>query len=116
MSADFRTEHFKGWQHDGYVHVVRVDGDGQEYPLGDLTAAEVGELARHMARQYGEQSYKASEEKGKEALADEMADVLWVLICLANQTGVDLTEALRKNFEKKSLRDGERHRDNKKLK
>ncbi|WP_291782910.1 nucleotide pyrophosphohydrolase [Cecembia sp.] len=75
---------------------------------------EVGELARIMARKYGEQSFKASEE-GKE-LADEMADVLWVLICLANQTGVDLTEALHKNFEKKNVRDKVRHKQNLKLK
>jgi NTP pyrophosphatase (non-canonical NTP hydrolase) len=80
-----------------------------------MLTEEVGELARHMARQYGEQSYKAGEEKGKEVLADEMADVLWVLICLANQTGVDLTEALEKNMEKKSTRDGERHKNNQKL-
>lgn len=75
---------------------------------------EVGELARIMARKYGEQSFKASEE-GKE-LADEMADVLWVLICLANQTGVNLTEALHKNFEKKNVRDKDRHKQNLKLK
>lgn len=75
---------------------------------------EVGELSRLMVRRYGEQSFKESD-KGKE-LGDEMADVLWVLICLANQTGVDLTEALQKNFEKKNTRDGERHRNNEKLK
>ncbi len=75
---------------------------------------EVGELSRLMVRKYGEQSYKESD-KRKE-LPDEMADVLWVLLCLANQTGVDLTDALQKNFEKKSLRDGERHKGNEKLK
>ena len=75
---------------------------------------EVGELSRLMVRKYGEQSFKESD-KGKD-IADEMADVLWVLICLANQTGVDLTDALQKNFEKKSLRDATRHRDNEKLK
>lgn len=75
---------------------------------------EVGELARLMARTYGEQSFKESD-KGKD-LGDEMADVLWVLICLANQTGVDLTEALRKNFEKKNIRDKDRHQNNEKLK
>ena len=75
---------------------------------------EVGELSRLMVRKYGEQSFKESD-KSKE-LSDEMADVLWVLICLANQTGVDLTDALQKNFEKKSLRDISRHRDNEKLK
>jgi len=74
---------------------------------------EVGELARIMARKYGEQSFKESD-KGRD-LGDEMADVLWVLICLANQTGVDLTEALRKNFEKKNIRDKDRHRNNEKL-
>ncbi|SIS95643.1 NTP pyrophosphatase, house-cleaning of non-canonical NTPs [Belliella pelovolcani] len=75
---------------------------------------EVGELARIMARKYGEQSFKVSDE-GKD-LADEMADVLWVLICLANQTGVDLTKALEKNFEKKNIRDKDRHKNNEKLK
>ena len=75
---------------------------------------EVGELSRIMVRKFGEQSFKESD-KGKD-LPDEMADVLWVLICLANQTGVDLTEALEKNFEKKNLRDSERHKQNEKLK
>ena len=75
---------------------------------------EVGELSRLMVRKYGEQSYKESD-KGKE-LGDEMADVLWVLICLANQTGVDLTDALQKNFEKKNSRDATRHLENDKLK
>ncbi|MFM9943899.1 MAG: nucleotide pyrophosphohydrolase [Bacteroidia bacterium] len=75
---------------------------------------EVGELARIMARKYGDQSFKESE-KDKD-LADEMADVLWVLICLANQTGVDLTDAFIKNMEKKTIRDAKRHRENEKLK
>ncbi len=75
---------------------------------------EVGELSRLMVRKYGEQSFKETD-KGKE-LSDEMADVLWVLICLANQTCVNLTDALQKNFEKKNLRDGERHHQNEKLK
>jgi NTP pyrophosphatase (non-canonical NTP hydrolase) len=75
---------------------------------------EVGEVARIMARQYGEQSFKKSDTEVN--LADEMADVLFVLICLANQTGVDLTDALEKNMEKKSIRDTERHRNNQKLK
>jgi NTP pyrophosphatase (non-canonical NTP hydrolase) len=74
----------------------------------------VGELARIMARKYGDQSFKESD-KNKD-LGDEMADVLWVLICLANQTGVNLTEALEKNFEKKNIRDATRHKDNEKLK
>ena len=73
---------------------------------------EVGELARIMARTYGDQSFKAGE---KTDLVDEMADVLWVLLCLANQTGVDLTEAFRKNLEKKTNRDKERHKNNPKL-
>ena len=75
---------------------------------------EVGEVARIMARQYGEQSFKKSDTEVN--LADEMADVLFVLICLANQTGVDLTDALQKNIEKKSIRDGERHKNNNKIK
>lgn len=75
---------------------------------------EVGEVARIMARQYGEQSFKKSDE-GKD-LGDELADVLFVLICLANQTGVNLTDALEKNMEKKSIRDGDRHKSNEKLK
>lgn len=75
---------------------------------------EVGEVARIMARQYGEQSFKKSDQEVN--LADEMADVLFVLICLANQTGIDLTEALEKNLEKKSIRDADRHRNNEKLK
>jgi NTP pyrophosphatase (non-canonical NTP hydrolase) len=79
-----------------------------------ILTEEVGELARIMARKYGDQSFKESDKEKN--LADEMADVLWVLICLANQTGVDLTEALKKNFEKKTKRDAERHRKNEKLK
>jgi NTP pyrophosphatase (non-canonical NTP hydrolase) len=79
-----------------------------------ILTEEVGELARIMARRYGEQSEKESD-KNKD-LGDEMADVLWVLICLANQTGVDLTKALEKNFEKKTARDSNRHKNNEKLK
>lgn len=75
---------------------------------------EVGEVARIMARKYGEQSFKKSDE-GKD-LGDELADVLFVLICIANQTGVDLTDALARNMEKKSIRDAERHKNNEKLK
>lgn len=74
---------------------------------------EVGEVARIMARKYGEQSFKNSDEKVN--LADEMADVLFVLICLANQTGIDLTDALAKNLEKKNIRDADRHKNNEKL-
>ena len=73
---------------------------------------EVGELARVMARKYGDQSFKLGE---KENLGEEMADVLWVLLCLANQTGVDLTEELKKSIEKKTKRDAERHKNNVKL-
>jgi len=75
---------------------------------------EVGEVARIMARQYGEQSFKKSDEAVN--LADEMADVMFVLICLANQTGINLTEAFTKNLEKKSIRDADRHQNNEKLK
>jgi len=75
---------------------------------------EVGEVARIMSRKYGEQSFKKSDEAVN--LADEMADVLFVLICLANQTGIDLNEALVKNLEKKTVRDADRHKNNEKLK
>jgi NTP pyrophosphatase (non-canonical NTP hydrolase) len=81
---------------------------------------EVGELARVISRRYGEQSWKESDprksDNGKAALGEEMADVLWVLLCLANQTGVDLTEELQKSIEKKTKRDAERHISNPKLK
>lgn len=98
-----------------------VDSWIQEFGVryfGELTnmvilTEEVGELARLMARKYGDQSFKDSD-KNRE-LADEMADVLWVLICLANQTGVDLNEAFLKNIEKKSVRDKDRHKNNTKL-
>ncbi len=78
-----------------------------------ILTEEVGELARIMARKYGDQSFKDSKENSN--LADELADVLWVLICLANQTGVDLTKAFRENIEKKTNRDSSRHKNNKKL-
>jgi len=78
-----------------------------------ILTEEVGELARIMARTYGDQSFKKSDEKYN--LADEMADVLWVLVCLANQTGVNLTEAFQKNMEKKTNRDNKRHLENDKL-
>ena len=82
-----------------------------------ILTEEVGELARVVSRQYGEQSFKESEKHldTKEHLADEMADVLWVLICLANQTNIDLNQALRKNIEKKTNRDHNRHVQNSKL-
>jgi len=78
-----------------------------------LLTEEVGELARVVARKYGDQSFKAGEEEI--SLSEEMADILWVLICLANQTGVDLTAALEQSIEKKTLRDRERHKNNEKL-
>lgn len=87
-----------------------------------ILTEEVGELARHFARQFGDQSYRASEappltgEAGRGLLADEMADVLWVLFCLANQTGIDLNDAFLKNMEKKTKRDKDRHLNNEKLK
>ena len=81
---------------------------------------EVGELARVMARRYGDQSWKTGDPRsannGQEALGEEIADVLWVLLCLANQTGVDLTEELKKSIEKKTKRDAESHINNEKLK
>lgn len=77
-----------------------------------ILTEEVGEVARIMARTYGEQSFKEGEKK---ELGDELADVLWVLICIANQTGIDLTEALQKNIEKKTKRDSTRHKENKKI-
>jgi NTP pyrophosphatase (non-canonical NTP hydrolase) len=79
-----------------------------------ILAEEVGEVARIMARKYGDQSFKTTDKE--QDLGDELADVLWVLICLANQTGVNLTVALEKNFDKKSRRDSSRHQDNPKLK
>jgi NTP pyrophosphatase (non-canonical NTP hydrolase) len=108
-------------QVDHWIKTVGVRYFSELTNMAILTE-EVGELARHMARIYGDQSYKKGEQPatpgsaGQGPLADEMADVLWVLICLANQTGVDLTEALEKNFEKKNIRDANRHKDNEKLK
>jgi NTP pyrophosphatase (non-canonical NTP hydrolase) len=98
---------------DGWINTTGVRYFSELTNLAILTE-EVGEVARIMARKYGEQSFKNSEEDKE--LSDEFADVLWVLICLANQTGVDLTEALRKNFDKKNIRDAERHKNNPKLK
>jgi NTP pyrophosphatase (non-canonical NTP hydrolase) len=100
-------------QVDKWIKTVGVRYFNELTNLGILME-EVGELSRVMVRVYGEQSFKEPD-KGKE-LSDEMADVLWVLICLANQTGVNLTEALEKNFEKKTLRDADRHKANEKLK
>ena len=98
---------------DNWIKTVGVRYFNELTNLGILME-EVGELSRLMVRTYGEQSFKESD-KGKD-IADEMADVLWVLICLANQTGVNLTEALQKNFDKKNIRDANRHRENDKLK
>lgn len=81
-----------------------------------ILTEEVGEVARIMARKYGEQSAKSADDISDEKLADELADVMWVVTCLANQTGVDLTEAFRRNIEKKTIRDKERHHQNNKLK
>jgi NTP pyrophosphatase (non-canonical NTP hydrolase) len=97
---------------DNWIQTVGVRYFGELTNLGILME-EVGELSRIMVRRFGEQSYKDSD-LGKE-LADEMADVFWVLLCLANQTGVDLDAALEKNFEKKNIRDADRHRLNEKL-
>jgi len=97
---------------DNWIKTVGVKYFGELTNLGILME-EVGELSRLMVRTYGEQSFK--EKECEKNIADEMADVLWVLICLANQTGVDLTDALQKNFEKKTLRDSDRHKQNDKL-
>ncbi len=99
-------------QVDEWIRTIGVRYFSELTNLGILME-EVGELSRLMVRRYGEQSSKESD-KGKE-LADEMADVLWVLLCIANQTGVDLTEAFQKNMQKKTARDGERHKANDKL-
>jgi NTP pyrophosphatase (non-canonical NTP hydrolase) len=98
---------------DQWVKTVGIKYFSELTNLGILME-EVGELSRLMVRIYGEQSFKENEKNKK--LSDEMADVLWVLMCLANQTGVDLSSALEKNFQKKNLRDGERHKGNEKLK
>lgn len=106
---------------DHWIKTVGVRYFSELTNMAILTE-EVGELARHFARQFGDQSYRAAEtppltgEAGRGLIADEMADVLWVLICLANQTGVDLNEAFLKNMEKKNSRDKHRHLNNDKLK
>ena len=99
-------------QVDEWISTLGVRYFNELTNLGILME-EVGELSRIMVRKYGEQSFKESDKQKN--LADEMADVLWVLMCLANQTGVDLTDALNKNFEKKNIRDSERHKNNEKL-
>ncbi len=100
-------------QVDEWIKTIGIRYFNELTNLGILME-EVGELSRIMVRKYGEQSLKQNE--NTKELGDEMADVLWVLLCLANQTGVDLTEALQKNFEKKTKRDKERHKGNEKLK
>lgn len=99
-------------QVDKWIKSIGVKYFSELTNLGILME-EVGELSRLMVRTYGEQSFKPGEQE--KALDDEMADVLWVLICLANQTGVNLTEALQRNFEKKTNRDSTRHKNNPKL-
>jgi NTP pyrophosphatase (non-canonical NTP hydrolase) len=98
---------------DNWIKTVGVRYFSELTNMAILTE-EVGELARIIARKYGDQSFKNNE--GQADLGDEMADVLWVLICLANQTGVNLTDAFQKNMEKKSKRDNDRHKNNEKLK
>lgn len=97
---------------DEWIKTIGVRYFNELTNLGILME-EVGELSRILVRKYGEQSFKKSDEEHN--LADEMADVLWVLICLANQTGVDLTVALQSNFEKKTVRDAQRHLNNDKI-
>lgn len=99
-------------QVDHWIKTIGVRYFSELTNMAILTE-EVGELARVMARKYGDQSFKKNE--NPDALSDEMADVLWVLICLANQTGVDLTKAFQQNIEKKTLRDADRHKQNEKL-
>jgi NTP pyrophosphatase (non-canonical NTP hydrolase) len=99
-------------QVDGWIKTTGVRYFSELTNMAILTE-EVGEVARLMSRTYGDQSFKETD-KNKE-LADELADVLWVLLCIANQTGINLSEALKKNFEKKNIRDADRHRDNEKL-
>lgn len=103
-------------QVDHWINTVGVRYFNELTNLGILME-EVGELSRLMVRRYGEQSFKKSEQSldSQEAMADEMADVLWVLVCLANQTGVDLTTAFKKNMDKKTMRDADRHQLNEKL-
>ena len=99
-------------QVDEWIKTIGVRYFSELTNMAILTE-EVGELARVMARKFGDQSFKKSETA--DHLADEMADVLWVLICLANQTGIDLTEAFAKNMDKKTKRDADRHKNNEKL-
>lgn len=106
------TIHEAQQQVDTWIKTTGVRYFNELTNLGILME-EVGELSRLIVRIYGEQSFKETDKQ--KHLPEEMADVLWVLICLANQTGVDLTEALQKNFEKKNIRDANRHKNNEKL-
>jgi NTP pyrophosphatase (non-canonical NTP hydrolase) len=98
---------------DGWIKTTGLRYFSELTNMAILTE-EVGEVARLMSRIYGDQSFKESDKTKK--LDDELTDVLWVLLCIANQTGIDLTAALQKNFEKKNIRDAERHKENEKLK
>jgi NTP pyrophosphatase (non-canonical NTP hydrolase) len=98
---------------DNWINTTGVRYFSELTNMAILTE-EVGEVARIMARQYGDQSSKETDKK--KDLADELADVMWVLLCIANQTGIDMTVALEKNFEKKNIRDATRHQQNEKLK
>lgn len=113
------TIHEAQQQVDEWIKTIGVKYFGELTNMAILTE-EVGELARHMSRIYGEQSYKNgkvyTKQEQQQLLADEMADVLWVVLCLANQTGVNLTEALQKSIDKKTRRDAQRHSENEKLK
>jgi NTP pyrophosphatase (non-canonical NTP hydrolase) len=113
MKENYITIHEAQQKVDQWIKTIGVRYFSELTNMTILTE-EVGELASIMARKYGDQSFKPSDEKYD--LADEMADVLWVLICLANQTGVDLNEAFLKNMGKKTIRDKERHKNNSKLK
>ena len=97
---------------DDWIHTYGVQYFSELTNMAILTE-EVGEVARIISRKYGEQSFKPSDKE--KDLADELADVMWVVMCLANQTGIDLTEALERNFKKKTERDSERHKNNEKL-
>jgi NTP pyrophosphatase (non-canonical NTP hydrolase) len=99
-------------QVDQWIHTYGVRYFSELTNMAILTE-EVGELARLMARQYGDQSFKPSDTKKE--LSEELADILWVLLCIANQTGVDLTQALQQSIEKKTTRDKDRHHNNEKL-
>ena len=101
---------------DNWIRTIGVRYFHELTNMAILTE-EVGELARVMSRMYGEQSFKTTltDQEQKDKLSDELADVLWVLTCIANQTGVDLTDAIQKNMLKKTSRDAERHKNNPKL-